>query len=139
MTDVFNHKHQKQIRKILRKQEVGAEKLLWGKLRNNQQGFKFRRQFGVGNYIVDYYCPKLRLAIEIDGSTHSTDKEIANDKIREKFLNCLGIVVKRYTNHEVYKFTEAVLVDINKICFDLERKLKKLDAYFTKPPLAPPS
>ncbi len=139
MTDIFNHKHQKQIRRILRKQEVGAERLLWSKLRNVQQGYKFRRQFGIGKYIADFYCPELRLVIEIDGDTHSTEEEIINDKNREKFLNSLGITVKRYTNHEVYKSTEAVLVDINNTCFKLKINFKNLDTYITKPHPASPS
>lgn len=139
MTDIFNHKHQKKIRRILRKQEIGAEKLLWSKLRNSQQGYKFRRQFGIGNYIADFYCSKLRLVIEIDGNTHSNKKEIDNDKNREKFFNNLGIIVKRYTNHEVYKHKEAVLVDINNTCLTLKNKLKKFDAHITRPHPASPS
>jgi very-short-patch-repair endonuclease len=139
MTDIFNHKHQKQIRKILRKQEAGAEKLLWSKLRNGQQGYKFRRQFGIGNCIADFYCPKLRLVIEVDGDTHSTKEEINNDKSREKFFNNLGMSVKRYTNYEVYKSMEAVLVDINDICLKLKNKLIMFDEYITKPHPSSPS
>ena len=82
MTLLFNLKTQKQIRKNLRKQEVESEKILWWKLRNRQLGdYKFRRQFGINKYIVDFYCPKLKLAIEIDGATHSTKKE----KVENRF------------------------------------------------------
>ncbi len=86
MTIVYNHKHLKPIKKLLRKQNISAEKILWSKLRNRQQRFKFRRQYSIGNYVVDFYCPALKLAIEVDGATHSTKEEIEKDKEREKFL-----------------------------------------------------
>jgi len=73
---VYNHKEYKAVRRKLRKQEVSSEKILWSKLRNKQQKFRFRRQYGIGKYIVDFYCPKLKLAIEIDGATHFKDEEV---------------------------------------------------------------
>ena len=120
MTLLFNLKTQKQIRKNLRKQEVEPEKILWWKLRDRQLGnYKFRRQFGVDKYVVDFYCPKLKLVIEIDGATHSTKKEIEYDNFRQKFLENLGLVVKRYTNNEVKNNLQEVLEDIYKTCKDL--------------------
>ena len=99
---VYNHKEYKTIRRNLRKQEVGEEKILWSKLRNKQQEFRFRRQYGIGKYIIDFYCPKLKFALEIDGVTHFEDEEIRNDLIREKFLNRFGVEIRRYTNNDVY-------------------------------------
>jgi len=120
---VYNHKEYKTIRRSLRKQEVSSEKILWSKLRNKQQKFRFRRQYGIGKYIVDFYCPKLKLAIEIDGATHSKDEEIRNDLAREKFLNRFGVEIKRYTNNDVYNYLENVLADIYEFCLEKEKKL----------------
>ena len=115
MTLIFNLKSQKQVRRILREQETKAEKILWTKLRNKQFGYRFRRQFGVGKYIVDFYCSKLKLVIEIDGATHATKKEIEYDSHRQKFLENLGLIVKRYTNIDVEKNLRAVLDDIYEV------------------------
>jgi very-short-patch-repair endonuclease len=123
---VYNHKKYKIIRQNLRKQDIGAEKVLWSKLRNKQQVFKFRRQQGIGRYVVDFYCPKLKLAIEIDGATHSTEKEIKNDKEREKFINRFGIIIRRYYNNDVYKNLDAVLTDIYEACIKRQEELKEL-------------
>jgi len=126
MTIVYNHKHLKPIRRALRKQEIGAEKVLWSKLRNKQQKFKFRRQYGIGRYVVDFYCPKLKLAIEIDGATHSTDEEIKKDKERERFINRFGIIVKRYYNNDVYNNLDAALGNIYEVCIKRQEALKRL-------------
>jgi very-short-patch-repair endonuclease len=123
---LYNHKEYKTTRQNLRKQEVGAEKLLWSKLRNKQQLFKFRRQHGIGKFVVDFYCPELKLAIEVDGETHSTDKEIKNDLAREEFIKRFGIEIKRYRNYDIYNNIEGILVDVNEVCFKRKDKLKKL-------------
>jgi very-short-patch-repair endonuclease len=124
MTIVYNHKHLKPIKRLLREQDIGAEKILWGKLRNRQQKFKFKRQYSVGGYIVDFYCPKLKLAVEIDGATHSTEEEIKKDKEREKFLKRFGIKVIRYINNDVYRHATDVVGDIYEKCLKRERELK---------------
>lgn len=108
----YNDKRQKKIRQNLRNNSTFSEKLLWKEIRNNQLGVKFRRQFGINKYIVDFYCPKLKLVIEIDGATHETKEELENDNIRQKFLEELGIKVKRYTNTDILNNLEGVLVDL---------------------------
>ena len=123
---VYNHKEYKTIRRNLRKQEVGAEKILWSRLRNKQQEFRFRRQYGIGKYIIDFYCPKLKIALEIDGATHSEDEEIKNDLAREKFLNRFGVKIRRYTNNDVYNSLESVLTDIHEFCLEREKEIKLL-------------
>ena len=71
MVRILNKSSQTPIRKFLRNHSTVPEKLLWEKLKGKQLlGFKFRRQHGIGNYIVDFYCPKLKLGIEIDGVSH---------------------------------------------------------------------
>jgi very-short-patch-repair endonuclease len=80
MTEIFNLSRLKKTRRALRSQPILCEKLLWWKIRNENLGYRFRRQFSIGNYIVDFYCPKLKLVIEIDGATRATDKELKHDK-----------------------------------------------------------
>ncbi len=72
MTEVFNrHNLKSQSRQSLRKALRAAELILWSKLKNRQvSSRKFRRQFSIGPYVVDFYCPALKLAIEIDGDSH---------------------------------------------------------------------
>ncbi len=125
MTTLYNLFSQKRRRQSLRKQNIGAEKILWSRIKNKQINYKFRRQFGIGNYIVDFYCPQLKLAIEIDGATHSTLREIERDEIREKYLKNLGITVRRYTNIDVRNNLLGVIDDICNICaeLNLERPL----------------
>jgi len=123
MTKLYNRSDQKLTRQNLRKQEVSSEKLLWSRLRNKQQIYKFRRQHGIGKYIVDFYCPKLKLIIEIDGATHAIEREIKNDKIREDYLKKLGLVIKRYTNTEIKFYLDNVVEDIFEKCEELDPTL----------------
>jgi len=121
MGKVFNKKQQKNIRISLRKQDVGAERLLWQKLRNRNYGHKFRRQHGIGDYVVDFYCAKLRLAIEIDGSTHESEEQIILDKEKEDYIKSVGVTIKRYLNSEVYENQDLVVDNILEICNGLEK------------------
>jgi len=98
---IYNIKSQKALRQKLRNERPVSEKLLWSQLRNSQFGYKFRRQQGIGKYIVDFYCPKLKLVIEIDGATHETEEEVRLDKIRQNYLESLGLKVLRYHNLEI--------------------------------------
>ena len=124
MTNIFNKKEFVKKRQYLRKNMTKAEIILWSKLKGKQlNGLKFRRQHGINNYIVDFYCPELRLAIEIDGGVHCYDSRITYDKQRQKEIEALGIKVLRYTNTDVIKDLEGVLNDIIK----------------TTTPLSPPS
>ncbi len=116
MTKVLNQPNQKLLRQNLRKMPISCERKLWHRLKNKQFGYKFFRQYGVDKYIVDFYCPRLKLAIEIDGATHSTNEEIKNDKIRQKFIENLGTTVKRYNNSDVKANFSEVVYDIQEIC-----------------------
>ena len=122
MTEIFNKNYQKELRRKLRKAPVRAEKELWQQLRNKRTGYKFKRQFGIGINIVDFYCPRLRLVIEVDGATHSTDEEIKFDKERQNYLEELGLVVLRYNNYDVYNNLERVVGSIVRKCKKLENK-----------------
>lgn len=96
-------------RRILRRNQTYAEKLLWNHLRNKQLGYKFRRQVSIGSYVVDFYCPKVKLAIEIDGNSHYEPKAITYDKIRTEWINYLGIRIIRFTNQEVYDNADDIV------------------------------
>jgi len=113
MTETFNKKEHVKKRQYLRKNMTKAEILLWSKLKGKQlNGLKFRRQYGVNNYVIDFYCPELKLAIEIDGGVHYYDSRIVFDKQRQRDIEELGIKVLRYTNNDVIKNMEGVLSDI---------------------------
>ena len=98
MTLFYNQKSQKEFRKNLRNNSTVSEKLLWNGIKNKQLEVKFRRQHGIDKYILDFYCPELRLAIEVDGATHETNKEIYRDKQKEELLIKSNIKLIRYTN-----------------------------------------
>ena len=82
---IFNKPEIKNYRRKLRNDMTRAEIILWKYLRNRGMlGFRFRRQFSIESFIVDFYCPELKLVIEIDGETHITNDQIINDEQRQK-------------------------------------------------------
>jgi very-short-patch-repair endonuclease len=88
----------------LRNGATDAEKILWEELKHSKLGgFKFVRQYGVGHYILDFYCPKLRLAIELDGSQHGEQDAVLYDKDRTDYLDAVHIKVLRFWNMEIIK------------------------------------
>jgi len=127
MTELFNRQSQKELRQSLRSEMPKAELLLWLEIRNKRlDGYKFRRQVGIGPYIVDFYCPSLRLVIEIDGDSHFEDGAEEKDKARQSFLEEKGIRVLRFTNTDVYQNIEQVMEGIR-------------ETIGRRPPLTPPS
>ena len=97
--------------KQLRKNMTDAERLLWQRLRLNQiHGHKFRRQFPIDPYIVDFICLENRLIVELDGGQHATQREY--DSVRSKWLEAQGFQVIRFWNHEVMQNTDAVVEEI---------------------------
>jgi very-short-patch-repair endonuclease len=78
-----------------------AEKKLWAFLRDNQLGVKFRRQFPIGKYVLDFYSHEAKLNIELDGAHHYSDEGTRNDEERDSDLEQQGIKVLRYSNPEV--------------------------------------
>lgn len=110
---IYNNSKLRDFRKELRNEQTEAEKILWSKLRNNQIGYKFRRQYSIGAFIADFYCPKKRLVIELDGSQHIDNIEY--DKERTKYFNSLNIDVLRFWNNEVFDNLEGVMEKILRI------------------------
>ena len=109
-----NQLQQKELRRELRTHGTIAEATLWQMLKSRQiEGFKFRRQFGIGPYILDFYCPELRLCIELDGQPHFTPEGYEYDLHRTEYLNRFhGIQVMRFENIDVFCYPENVLSEI---------------------------
>ena len=105
-----NRPELKDYRKQLRSNLTSAEATLWKYLKRKQLvGRKFRRQFSVESYIIDFYCPAEKLAVELDGAHHFTEEGLLYDEERTKVLNAHGIKVIRFENVEVFNALEAVL------------------------------
>lgn len=103
--------------KDLRKSQTDTEKLLWRRLRNRQVGgAKFRRQYVIGNYIVDFVCLERNLVVEIDGGQHG--EQASYDEKRTSYLKQQGFNVIRFWNNEVLIETDAVLEVIRKALLD---------------------
>ena len=97
----------------LRSNMTNAERRLWSKLRLKQlNGYQFYRQRVIGNYIVDFCSPALKLVIEVDGSQHYSDDMVAADKIRDKYLSDCGFKVLRFNDYEVLTNTNGVVENI---------------------------
>jgi len=101
------------LRSKLRSQMTSPEQVMWTHLRSKQfNSLKFRRQHGIGDFIVDFYCPEKHVVIEIDGDTHAEEKQIQLDKIRESYLKSLGVRIIRYCNYDIMTNIEGVLEDL---------------------------
>ena len=110
MTKAFNKSQQKAQRRGLRKNMPKAEQVLWSALKNKQlNGSKFRRQYSIENYILDFYCPQAKLAIEVDGPTHFRESAIQKDQKRTLHLKSYNIQIIRFTNNEIYENLEGVI------------------------------
>ena len=86
--------------KTLRKNMTPWERKLWYEFLR-EYSVKFQRQKSIGNYIVDFYCAKAKLVIELDGGGHYTDEQIKNDEFRTKYLNNMGLKVLRICNIDI--------------------------------------
>ena len=105
--------------RYLRKGETKAEKILWKELRNNKLGIKFRRQHPIDMYILDFYAPSVKLAIELNGSTHKTKDNKIYDEERTNYLENKYISVLRFWNSEVEK-------NLGKVLKTIKEKIKEL-------------
>ncbi len=104
---IYNRKEMKERRQELRRAMTPAERILWQSLRGEQFGVKFRSQFSVGPFILDFYCPRLKLALELDGPSHEGAEEY--DRVRQEDIEALGIVFLRFSNQEIYRNRIGVL------------------------------
>ncbi|HEU0051311.1 MAG TPA: endonuclease domain-containing protein [Patescibacteria group bacterium] len=113
MKFTFNDPHLKDRRSDLRQNSTDSERLLWSRLRARQiSGLKFFRQYSVGPYILDFYCPTKHLAIEVDGGQHMEKEQKEYDEDRTAFLESHGIRVVRFWSNEILKNLSGVLQKI---------------------------
>ena len=96
----------------LRNKSTPAEQVFWLRLKEQFSGYKFRRQHPISIYIVDFYCHKLKLVIEIDGSVHDSEEAKLNDEKRQNDLENLNLTVIRFTNNQVKNEIELVIEKI---------------------------
>ena len=113
MKFLLNDPTLKDRRRELRRNQTDAEKAFWARVRNKQfLGMKFFRQYSIGPYILDFYCPAIKLAVELDGGQHNQDENREYDAARSAYLRANGIEVIRYWNNEVLCEIDGVLTQL---------------------------
>ena len=122
MTSIFNRQNQKQKRRDLRNASTRPEILVWSQLKGRKLlGHKFHRQYGIGPYIADFYCPAVKLVIELDGESHYEESADEYDKSREEYMSRLGIKTLRILNSEVIDNLDGVFEGIERIVAEREK------------------
>ncbi len=120
MTRIFTKKNLQERRRYLRHNMPKAEVILWSKLKSRQMhGKRFLRQYSVDRYIVDFYCPRLKLAIEVDGDSHYKKDAEEYDAIRQQYIESFGIRFFRCTNTDV-------LTNIDGVCEYIFSEIEKM-------------
>ena len=129
-----NIKDQKTLRQSLRNNSTAPEAILWRALKGKQvDGLKFRRQFGLGPYVLDFYCPEIRLGIELDGGIHKTYEQSQYDEARTSFIASNNIKVIRFENDVVYRNINSIIEEIREQKIIWEEKAKRWEADQTTP------
>jgi very-short-patch-repair endonuclease len=128
MGKIYNQESQGLKRRWLRHGAPMAEVILWKFLKGkNILGFKFRRQYSVGTYVIDFFCAKLKLAIEIDGEYHYSCAQLEKDKERQSVIEEFNIVFLRFPDYQIFNNIKAVI-----------EKIKKMISEIKTTPLSPP-
>ena len=110
MTQFFNKSSMKKRRQILRWTMTQTEWTLWSRLRRKQiDNLRFRRQYSVGNFVLDFFCPEIKLDIELDGEIHEQWITQEYDHYRDEQMRNLGITVLRFANHDITGNLDIVL------------------------------
>ena len=122
MTKHYNKKTEQEKRRLLRNNMTYCEKIVWLHLRKRQLGYRFLRQYSVDHFVIDFYCPELKLAVEPDGNVHEIPEQKDYDRARQKYLEKFGIKFIRITNEEF-------LGNPNKAFSRIEKLIKELSAY----------
>lgn len=126
MTQNFNKTSEKEKRRQLRKNQTFCEKIVWLYLRDRKTlGYKFRRQYSIDQFVIDFYCPELKLAVEIDGSFHDNPDQKEYDANRQEYLERFGITFCRITNDELMGNANMAFKNIESAISLLENKLMK--------------
>ena len=127
MTKLYNKSSEKEKRRQLRQNITKAEKLVWDKVKDRQiENCKIRRQYSVDKFVIDFYSPELKLAIEIDGESHFENGAAEYDKERQGFLESAGITFIRFTNNDVSKSLSRVLESIAQKIRELRDNIKQV-------------
>jgi len=122
MTRIYNKNRLKETRKHLRREQTYTEKIAWMVLRNRSLlDCKFRRQYSVDRYVIDFFSPEIKLAVELDGSVHDSAGQKAHDEERQKFLEKLGITFLRFRNEEFVDNGDYAVSEIKRVI----KKLRK--------------
>lgn len=116
MTKLVNDNYKMELRRKLRKTMTKSEIILWKYIKGGQLLVKFRRQVSIKNYVVDFYCPQLKLIVEVDGATHNETEIFEKDLRRDKILQDLGFIVIRYNSERVFNNLNEVLSDLYVTC-----------------------
>jgi len=123
MTKIFNRNTSKDTRKELRNNLTKGEVILWQHLKGSQLGgFKFRRQQSIQDFVVDFYCPEIKLAIEVDGQTHGFEEVFVRDQWRQNIIEKEGVIFKRYTSNDIFNNLDQTLDDLYQTCIDLQKR-----------------
>ena len=109
----------------LRRQMSPPEALLWQLLRGSPAGIRFRRQYAIGPYVADFYCPTARLVIEIDGQVHDSAEAAARDKARDELIAGFGVRIERVPAAQVMRDATAVASAIVDLCMAQARPLRR--------------
>lgn len=110
MTQIFNRSSEREKRTILRNNMTTAEQKLWKQIKNRKLfGVKFRRQYSIGPYIVDFFATQHKLAIEVDGAIHLNRESIEYDAFRDEYLKSMGIRVLRFSNEKIEQDIDRTL------------------------------
>jgi very-short-patch-repair endonuclease len=106
-------KHLKKYSRRLRNEMTDAERLLWSKIKGKQlKGFQVYRQKPIGRFVVDFYCPKAKLVIELDGGQHYSEAILAKDESRDRYMERVGLKVLRFSDRDVFENLPGVLEEI---------------------------
>jgi very-short-patch-repair endonuclease len=128
MTKLYNKTSEKDKRQSLRNNMPPAEQLVWARLKSRQiEGCKFRRQYSVGAFVIDFYSVAIKLAIEIDGESHFQDGAEIYDRERQSLIESAGVRFVRFTNQQVYEELDSVLESISQMICAL-RELPQLSS-----------
>ena len=122
----------------MRRQLTPSQGKLWRRLRDRRAEFKFRRQHPIGRYILDFFCPEARLAIEVDGDQHAQPEQLQHDRRRTAWLRLHGIFVMRVPVAEIERSVDDVMHVIWGTC-QRRRPRCKLDAFWERPSTLTPA
>ncbi len=115
MNEFFNREDQTRRRRELRHSMPDTEVIVWSRLKARQVlGCKFRRQYGVGKFVLDFYSPEVKLGIELDGDSHFQEGAKEYDDERQLFIESFGIKVLRFVNSEIRENLDGVLEAIGR-------------------------